>query len=140
MFLNISSWPSKSFEFCAKWVLADFAPLVRAYFKCSDSITQEPISTWGWLIYKFRGLEAVLILWNLPTLPNHGNAFKWGTILWTLLKALLHAVSPYKKRLYKKRPVELLRVKKRRLVDFHQAKKRISYTHSQKLLNQETTR
>ena len=47
---------------------------------------------------------------------------------------MLHAVSVYKKRLYKKRPVELLLDKKRRLVDFYQAKKRVSYLYSQKLL------
>ena len=47
----------------------------------------------------------------------------------------VHAVSPYKKRLYKKRPVGFKRVKKRKLVDFGKAKKRVSYTHSQNLLS-----
>ena len=47
---------------------------------------------------------------------------------------VLHAVSVYKKRLYKKRPVEFLLDKKRRLVDFHLAKKRVSYSYSKKLL------
>ena len=46
----------------------------------------------------------------------------------------LHAVSAYKKRLYKKRLVDGSIVKKRTLVDFYQAKKLVSYIHSQKLL------
>ena len=45
----------------------------------------------------------------------------------------IHAVSAYKKRLYKKRLVDGLKVKKRTLVDFYRAKKRSSYLHSQKL-------
>ena len=47
----------------------------------------------------------------------------------------IHAVSAYKKRLYKKRLVEGLIVKKRTLDDFYQAKKRVSYLHSQNLLS-----
>ena len=46
----------------------------------------------------------------------------------------IHAVSVYKKRLYKKRPVEFLLDKKRRLVDLYQSKKRVSYPYSQNLL------
>ena len=46
---------------------------------------------------------------------------------------LLQAVSAYKKRLYKKRLVDGLKVKKQKLVDFYRAKKRSSYLHSQKL-------
>ena len=48
---------------------------------------------------------------------------------------LLQAVSAYKKRLYKKRLVDGLKVKKRTLVDFYKAKKRSSYLHSQNLLS-----
>ena len=48
---------------------------------------------------------------------------------------LLHAVSAYKKRLYKKQLVDGLKVNKRKLVDFFKAKKRSSYLHSQNLLS-----
>ena len=40
--------------------------------------------------------------------------------------AKLHAISDYKKRLYKKRPVEFKETKKRRLVTIYKAKKRNS--------------
>ena len=46
----------------------------------------------------------------------------------------VHAVSAYKKRLYKKRLDDGSIVKKHTLVDFYQAKKLVSYIHSQKLL------
>ena len=51
-----------------------------------------------------------------------------------MTKHVLHAVSAYKIRLYKKQLVDGLKVKKRTLVDFYKAKKRVSYLHSQKLL------
>ena len=41
-------------------------------------------------------------------------------------EAMIHAISDYKKRLYKKRPVEFKETKKRRLVTIYQAKKRNS--------------
>ena len=50
------------------------------------------------------------------------KAFLKGTIS----KKVLHAISDYKKRLYKKRPVEFKETKKPRLVTIYKAKKRNS--------------
>ena len=46
--------------------------------------------------------------------------------VWSVLVNDLHAVSSYKKRFYKKQLVELREIKKRRLVDLQDHKKRVS--------------
>ena len=46
---------------------------------------------------------------------------------------MVHAVSPYKKRLYKKRLVKFQQIKKRRLVNSSHAKKQISQNFCKKM-------